>query len=380
MEKIHLPLRFFRNWIEDCDYRKIRYYLTLLLEVDSHGNKGWRLEELGNLLKHQTPVLKDKLENWEADGWIQKTFSPKGVAYYYLTPLHEEALVVSKEILVQLQNEAKSIAVVRWLWLQLNPSQVLSQRELMKTFKLEHQNGLYRMLRELQNLEVLEFYKISIDGVPYCEFDYEEGSIVSQALIVPPLTPLYEEPTLETIQLPRQLIQWMSTVEDFMASKLYCQWAVYLLEVPNYYLSLNELITNVFSIKHYNIMQRHLAEMRRLNMIGVASKDVKRQRLIFPEGEYVEVELATLKRALTELKHKEFVLWLSLQLEPVSHISTDEIVSRINCYNTTQARNIFKRLVQTGWVELLDERGKYRRLRYQRVIDPSKALLKESRV
>ena len=164
-----------------------------------------------------------------------------------------------------------------------------------------------------------------------------------------------------------------------MASKLYCQWAVYLLEVPNYYLSLNELITNVFSIKHYNIMQRHLAEMRRLNMIEVASKDVKRQRLLFPEGEYVEIDLATLKRALVELKHKEFVLWLSLQLEPVSHISTDEIVSRINCYNTTQARNIFKRLVQTGWVALLDERGKYRRLRYQQVIIPSKTLLKENR-
>lgn len=373
METINLPLRFFRSWIEQCNFRKIRYYLTLLVETETHGNRGWRLEELGNLLKHQTPVLREKLECWEDEGWIQKTLSPKGVTYYYLTPLEEEALAVSKDALLQLQKEAKSIAVVRWLWLQLNPIQVLSQKELMKIFNLEHQNGLYRMLRELQSLDVLEFYKVSIDGVPHCEFDYEEGTILSKTLIVPPFTPVFNQPSIQTIELPVQLISWMEEVEDFMASKLYCQWAVYLLEVPNYHLSLNELITNVFSVKHYNIMQRHLAEMRRLNMIEVASKDVKRQRLIFPDGEYVSIDLETLKKALAELKHKEFVLWLSLQLQPTTQLSTEEIVTRINCYNGTQARNIFKRLVQTSWVRLLDDRGKYRRIQYDLVVDtPSK--------
>lgn len=367
MDRIHLPLRFFRSWIDQCNFRKIRYYLTLLLEVDTHGNHGWRLEELGNLLKHQTPVLKEKLECWEDEGWIQTMHSPKGVTYYYLTPLEEEALAVSKEDLLQLQIEAKSIAVVRWLWLQLHPIQVVSQKELMRIFNLEHQNGLYRMLRELQALDVLEFYKVSIEGVPHCEFEYEEGQILEQAVIVPPIQSSVHEPVTQTIDLPVQLIQWMTEVEDFMASKLYCQWAVYLLEVPNFYLSLNELITNVFSVKHYNIMQRHLAEMRRLQMIEVASKDVKRQRLIFPDGDYVTLELAPLKRALTELKHKEFVLWLSFQLEPTTQISTDDIVSRINCYNGTQARNIFKRLLQTSWVSLLDERGKYRGIRYEQI-------------
>ena len=370
METINLPLRFFRSWINQCNFRKIRYYLTLLLETETHGNKGWRLEELGNLLKHQTPVLREKLECWEDEGWIQKTLSPKGVTYYYLTPLTEEALMVSKEALVQLQTEAKSIAVVRWLWLQLNPVQVLSQKELMKIFNLEHQNGLYRMLRELQALDVLEFYKVSIDGVPHCEFEYEEGEILSQALIVPAFEPLFDEQPIQTIDLPVQLLQWMENVDDFMASKLYCQWAVYLLEVPNYYLSLNELITNVFSVKHYNIMQRHLAEMRRLKMIEVASKDIKRQRLLFPEGAYVTFDLATLKKALAELKHKEFALWLSLQLKPTTQLSTEEIVTRIKCYNGTQARNIFKRLTQTSWVQLLDDRGKYRRIQYELITKP----------
>lgn len=377
METINLPLRFFRGWIEQCNFRKIRYYLTLLFEVEAHGNRGWRLEELGNLLKHQTPVLKEKLECWEDEGWIQKTLSPKGVTYYYLTPLEGEALAVSKESLMKLQKEAKSIAVVRWLWLQLNPVQVLSQRELMRIFNLEHQNGLYRMLRELHALEVLEFYKVSVDGVPYCEFEYLEGEILEKAPIIPAFKPLFNQQEPDVIHLPLQLVDWMANVEDFMASKLYCQWAVYLLEVPNYHLSLNELITNVFSVKHYNIMQRHLAEMRRLNMIEVASKDVKRQRLILPEGPYVSFELDTFKKALNELKHKEFVLWLSLQFEPVSHLSTDEIVTRINCYNGTQARNIFKRLDQTSWVNITDERGKHRRVEYSLITQETISRKKE---
>lgn len=367
MDQINLPLRFFREWVAQCNFRKVRYYLTLLLDVEVRGNVGWRLEELGNLLKHQTPVLREKLECWEDEGWIKKTMSPKGVDYYYLTPLTEEALAVSRTALLQLRNEAKSIAMVRWLWFELNPTITLSQRELMKVFNFEHQNGLYRMLRELQSLEVIEFYKISVDGIPHCEFDYEEGIIKESALIVPPFTPLFDQASAQTIELPRHLIRWMQEVEDFMASKLYCQWAVHLTEVPNYYLSLNELITNVFSVKHYNIMQRHLAEMKRLQMIEVDSKDTKRQRLILPDGRYVSLELATFKKALKELKHKEFALWLSLQLEPTDQLSTEEIMRRINCYNATQARNIFKRLAQTGWVTMLDDRGKYRRIQYQRL-------------
>lgn len=363
-ELVRLPLKYIQPWIGNQDYKQTKYYLMLFFDfVENHRN-GWDLDELSKIVHHQKKVVEELLPTWLKQGWIEK-HTDSIQTYYCLSPIEQgKALLIPTHMFVAIKNDLRLIDTIRWLGLQLFPISQISESALTNHFQLDRQTGVYRILKVFEVAQLLWFDRYeTTNGVCY-ELDYFTCEQADEKQLLSITWELDRKRSPQTLVVPHQMKDWIRQSKSLMLPKLYCEWLIYLTNHTNHLFSLNELIKSVFSIQHYKSLQQPLNEMIQKNMICATTEGTKRFKLNETQRltDGYELNCLLVKRALSELGYREFALWLNLQIEPTKWITTHDVLLRLNCKNKNQARNILKRLSQSGWIKLSNHSHKKREI------------------
>lgn len=372
-EQIAIPL-FIKGWIDNNQATKLKKYITWLFEVEKNGNRGYKIEELSKMLGYQTSTARELLWMWEEDGLITHR-DTEGCSFYYLNPIQDtEALAVPTILLENVLTETKNRELMVWLWLQLNPTTKIQERKLMKLFEYSHKNAIHAIMRELSNVGVLTYERITIDDTIFYELDYPFTVVQFHSTVIPkPI--LTSDANIETIGIPNKMIKWLLVSEDLLAIKLYCEWLIHLTSVPNYSLNTNELISNVFSSTDYATVQMTLKVMTQLGMVSSEIISNRNCYKLIISDELIYLDFEPFRQAVTELKHKELSLWLSLQLEPIARVKTKDLMDRVRMMSDVQCRNILKRLNATPWLKANKDKGRIYKLTYDVIqIEPEERI------
>lgn len=359
---IELPLYYLKPWIDSKEYKKIKYYLLLFFEMKKTQNNAWKLDEVAKIIQHQRNVTEVLTTYWIKEGWLSQC-EHQATTYYSLSFIEKtDCLLIPQEIFDLMLTQMRLIDVIRWLAIQMNDISLISEQELSNLFLLERQTGVQRILKGLEKLDLIWFETEHRGETIYYDLDFKQCS-TKACFHLNAFHLETKDLKAKEIEIPLILLDYLKTSKESMIAKLYCEWLIYLEEHPNYEFSLNELIQNVFAIKHYNSLNRPLMEMVRLNLVKRSSTKMRRFSLNQDlSSETLPIPLDVLSKVIQDLNHKEFALWLTLHLKPTDYLTTHETLMRLNCKNKDQARNIIKRLSKSGWVKFDSSATKKRKI------------------